>query len=117
MGAIFSFAEYDTKNLVGQTVMSVESLAGHGSVCVLKTESGDVYAGPWTDGTRQAVHLPRNEDGKFAPFVVSDVYRDRHGLYDLFATRCWVLVAADGRRYELHVRSLDLFADVRFEDA
>ena len=110
-------AEHCTKHLLGQKVIFVESVAEqHGSVCVLATESGGVYVGQWTNFTMEVANRLPSKDEKFAPFVVVDVYKDRYGLCDLFAARCWVLVAADGRRYELHVRSLDLFADLQFED-
>jgi hypothetical protein len=99
----------DAKNLVGQKVISLEFVVEETSefpVCLVTTEAGDLYVGQWMQVVKQM--------GKadLEPFVVAKIYRDRYGVCDFFATRCWVIVDVDDNNYELYVTKLDLFADL-----
>ena len=113
MGEVFSswFCRHkDIDNLIGQTVIDVEILNG-ASVLMLTTLTADVYVGQCIDLDDNHERLSLGE-ANFKPFVVAQIYRDRHGLSKLFSTRCWVIVDENQNIHELYTSDLDLFSDV-----
>ena len=119
----------DIDDLMGQTIIGMDLVnppqVGRAQTLVLTTANGDLYVGVWkwmpgdiADEERpmQVMKVDSNAriepvgEANFRPFVVDEIYRDRHGLCNWFGTRCWVIVDNKQNRYEIYVMKLDLFS-------
>ncbi len=133
MGGVFSALsswfckQRDIDNLIGQTVIDIDIVndvqSDDAPILVLTTTTADVYMGHCIDNDSRvyAMHVIKDGSnikldyvgkGNCKPFVVTQIYRDRHGLSKLFYTRCWVIVDENENIYELYITDLDLFSDI-----